>query len=431
MGVYNPRPAQVGQTQVNAVNGFAPAPAMPQNGFAQQGPMPQPNPMRQTVPQPGVPQGPMPAQQQPNPMLGGAGMQQPGQPSMVDRLMSPMGQIGLSMMAQGPSLTPVNPMAGIGTALGNSITYQRQKNVDAQAAQERQAKEQEKLANQERLNRVASYYAQRFGDDEAQVRDLFAAGMGEAYIESRTGGGADLSAAEEKIQRIMSTHNVDQRTAVGIVDGTLKLQQDPLTGDRVVVDMTTNRATPVDVDYKPSERGELGSDLGSGETLYEQADDATGVVPTVGRAISNTVGQTGIDMFQAPDQTQAASEFDLFKRDLIRSMSLNPRFPVAEQQRIENLIPVGPMTSAASLRTSLEALDRELARIEQDTSIGARDRTSPVQTRQQDAQTLRAVRLARERLGVMRKNEPQRKIQPTETTVTDEERAIMEQYGVN
>jgi uncharacterized protein YkwD len=200
MGVYNPRPAQVGQTQVNAVNGFAPAPAMPQNGFAQQGPMPQPNPMRQTVPQPGVPQGPMPAQQQPNPMLGGAGMQQPGQPSMTDRLMSPMGQIGLSMMAQGPSLTPVNPMAGIGTALGNSITYQRQKNADTLAAQERQANEQEKLANQERLNSVASYYAQRFGDDEAQVRDLFAAGMGEAYIESRTGGSAGLSMKEQATQ---------------------------------------------------------------------------------------------------------------------------------------------------------------------------------------------------------------------------------------
>lgn len=137
MGAYEPRLAQLGQTQIAPVNGFAPQPAMPQNGFAQQGPMPRPNPMRQTMPQPGIPQGPMPGMGQPNPMI--SGMPQPGQPSMTDRLMSPMGQIGMGLMAaSGPSLTPNNPIAGAMTGLNNAMQYQRQKESDAAEAAFRQ-----------------------------------------------------------------------------------------------------------------------------------------------------------------------------------------------------------------------------------------------------------------------------------------------------
>ena len=154
MGAYDPRIAQPGQTQVNMPNGFAvqPAPAMT-NGFAQQGPMPQPNParmpmppqpnpMRQTVPQPGVPQGPMPGQPAPNPMLAGADMQQPGQPSMVDRLMSPTALIGMSLMANsGPSLQPINPMKGLGNALSSAANWQRTREADALAAETRRKEE--------------------------------------------------------------------------------------------------------------------------------------------------------------------------------------------------------------------------------------------------------------------------------------------------
>lgn len=150
MGAYDPRVARQGQTQVNLPNGFAPAPAAAVNGFAQQGPAPmppQPNPMRQAVPQPGIPQGPMPGQGQPapNPMLAGADMQQPGMPSMTDRLMSPMAQIGMGLMsASGPSLQPVNPMRGVMTGLNNAVNYQQQREADAADAAYRQ--EQLKIA---------------------------------------------------------------------------------------------------------------------------------------------------------------------------------------------------------------------------------------------------------------------------------------------
>jgi hypothetical protein len=199
MGVYNPRPAQVGQTQVNAVNGFAPAPAMPQNGFAQQGPMPQPNPMRQTVPQPGVPQGPMPAQQQPNPMLGGAGMQQPGQPSMTDRLMSPMAQIGMGLMAaSGPSLTPNSPVRGAMAGLNNAMTYQRQQEADAADAkfkQQQLAIQAAKLGQGTALQRDFEYLKkQGYSNEEAM-------GMLRKGTSIDLGQGADVPTLRDQLSK--------------------------------------------------------------------------------------------------------------------------------------------------------------------------------------------------------------------------------------
>lgn len=179
MGAYDPRVARQGQTQVNLPNGFAPAPAAAVNGFAQQGPAPmppQPNPMRQAVPQPGIPQGPMPGQGQPapNPMLAGADMQQPGMPSMIDRLMSPAGQIGMGLMAgSGPSLQPVNPMKGAMTGLNNAMQYQRQKEADAaEAAYKQQALDiqRAKLGQGTALQRDYEYLKKNgYSDEEAMA----------------------------------------------------------------------------------------------------------------------------------------------------------------------------------------------------------------------------------------------------------------------
>jgi hypothetical protein len=96
----------------------------------------------------------------------------------------------------------------------------------------------------------------------------------------------------------------------------------------------------------------------------------------------------------------AQQAFDLFKRDLIRSLSVNPKFPVAEMQRIEGLIPRGVMTSGETLKSSLRVLDQELARIEQEVAAGINDTNMPVEQRQADIITLRGVRAARERIGI-------------------------------
>ncbi|MCP4985418.1 MAG: hypothetical protein GY928_04895, partial [Colwellia sp.] len=138
------------------------------------------------------------------------------------------------------------------------------------------------------------------------------------------------------------------------------------------------------------------------DSLYNKAEDATGVLSTIKNISSNTLGQIpGIgDALYSEEAVQSKNDFDLYRRDLIRSLSLNPRFPVAEQKRIEGLLPLGALTDPRTLRIALKNLDKELGRIEDELSSSALNRASPVNQRNLDAKTLRDVKAARKRIGI-------------------------------
>lgn len=218
-------------------------------------------------------------------------------------------------------------------------------------------------------------------------------------------GGGDMSAKEEQIARLMST-GLSRDQAIGIADGRMRLDTNPVTGERVIVDLGVGTSSPVaqpnyDETPAPGEQGSA-SDPG-GLKLWDMVDDATGVASSVGVVSSNTLGQLpGAlgDAFTDEAAVRAEREFELFKRDLIRSLSLNPRFPVAEQQRIEGLMERGAFVDSGTLRISLETMDREMARIERELSASVQDPGTPLKQRAADQQTLRAIRAARQRMGV-------------------------------
>jgi len=215
---------------------------------------------------------------------------------------------------------------------------------------------------------------------------------------------ATLSAAQEKIQRLTST-GMDEDTAIGIADGRMKVSINPMTGERVIIDMANQQIVPLQQPQTQQQSPTASAQPApkNGNSLYEQAENATGFGATLGRAATDTLGQipgaTG-EMFQSPEIVKAQQNFDLFKRNLIQSLSLNPRFPVAEQQRIENLLPTGAFTAPETVKSNLIELDREFQRIEQEAAAGLNNASSTVEQRQADAATLRYIQQARERLGV-------------------------------
>jgi hypothetical protein len=222
--------------------------------------------------------------------------------------------------------------------------------------------------------------------------------------------GFPISGAISQKVRALKLQGFDDQTALGIASGRYQVSVNPMTGDRVMIDAATQEIVPL---RQPGQDQSAQAGAGtfpanetgqaSGRTLYDMADDATGASSTVRRGIANTVGQLpGAigELAGAPEQIEADQEYQLFTRDLIRSLSLNPRFPVAEMQRIEGLVPRGALTAPGTTRAALSSLDRELSRIEEDAARWANDPNSPVEQRQLDQQTVRAVRQARERIGI-------------------------------
>ncbi len=232
------------------------------------------------------------------------------------------------------------------------------------------------------------------------------------YVDRNRGSGGEVdqygfpsSGSISQRIRALEMQGFDQQTALGIASGRYSVSVNPATGERALIDVASQKILPLQQPNYATPGGEAqpAPRQSAGPTLWDMAGEGTGVGPALRSGATNTLGQlpgaVG-ETFTFPETIEAGQNFELFKRDLVRSLSLNPRFPVAEQQRIESLIPRGAMTSEATLRTSLQALDQEMSRIEAEVSAGMNNPQTPIEQRQADAQTLRSIRAARARLGI-------------------------------
>jgi hypothetical protein len=168
-----------------------------------------------------------------------------------------------------------------------------------------------------------------------------------------------------RIDQLMQS-GVDENTARGIATNRLRITTNPITGERAIIDMATGQP----YDY--------GGGAGAGaevpppppqvppESLYDQAGEATGVVPGLKALSTDTLGQlpdwAGGGLFQFPDTVEAQQTLTVATNDLIRSLSVNPRFPVAEMERIMREIGIAPgmTTSETGMQSRMTALDKYL-----------------------------------------------------------------------
>lgn len=96
------------------------------------------------------------------------------------------------------------------------------------------------------------------------------------------------------------------------------------------------------------------------ESLYNLTEKATGIASGVKAGASRAFGQFGAPI--ATETLEARQTLRTVSSDLIRALSINPRFPVAEIERIkqETNLEAGLFNSPGAMQADMRSLDRSL-----------------------------------------------------------------------
>ena len=219
-----------------------------------------------------------------------------------------------------------------------------------------------------------------------QARDALPEGhpnqvtLDQAIQRMARGAGGDETARDRRIADIMSTHNVDRATALNVVDGIERVNVDPVNGETRIVNLVTGAERRPTKAPDPSPRSpEPPPQM---RTLYGMADRVTGAIPAGQTALQGVLGQVGVDV--APQGlVEDRQMFANATGELIRALSINPRYPVAEMERIRQEVNISPgvMTDPRTLRERMQAVDASLrVRLRNEQST-AENPDLPVQTR--------------------------------------------------
>lgn len=276
---------------------------------------------------------------------------------------------------------------------------------------------------------------QTLAGQEAAERRAINAKVIESYLRSN-----QPSARETRINDMMSTYGIDRQAASRLVDNVDSVVADPVTGTPMLVNRTTGESRPVTA-AGPSIAAPTAATpttavapaaAGSGTTrpadtegarpvasLYDLARTpfTTGVGPAAAENAQRVLGQVGVNVV-SPEFTERRQTFSNFQNDIIRSVINNPRFPVAEQERIRKEINIepsaltDPQTLVARIRTIDATLRSSLANRERE---GA-DTSLPVTVRREALQAANNIRNLLVTLGVPQEREeaaPPRRQRPT------------------
>lgn len=212
----------------------------------------------------------------------------------------------------------------------------------------------------------------------------------------------DPSERERRIEDIMRTNGVDRTTASNIVNGVVVVRNNPVTGEQEQVNVLTNEVAPLRraaAPVAPAAGGAAGEPAAPGaapsadagrqpsaqppRTLWEMAPNVTGIAPAVQETVQGVTGQAGINV-ATEGLVRDRQTFATVKSDFIKALSANPRFPVAEMERLEreiNIIPAA-FTDARSLRERMVSVNNDLRRRLQNEERAATDTSLPVADRQ-------------------------------------------------
>ena len=180
-----------------------------------------------------------------------------------------------------------------------------------------------------------------------------------------------------KISDLME-QGLTKSQAVNLVDGYVKQEISEKTGKVVKLDQVANTASEVSLSggspETPTPR--------EGQTLRELANVATGIVPGITSSVAAGLALGNVDTSEKA--TAAQQTFQTHTTALIRALSINPRFPVAEMERIQKEVNIKPsmFQGGPTLIKKIDSLDESLQlRLDQ----AARDANDPnldVETRQ-------------------------------------------------
>lgn len=184
--------------------------------------------------------------------------------------------------------------------------------------------------------------------------------ISEADANAAVSGTSKPSAMDRKIQAIMQTQGVDQRTATGLATGTLKPITNPVTGITELVDLTTGVARPLVGDGQS--QGDA-SPVPDEDKLFNRTTGVAGVPGAIVEGAQATLGQAFDLGPGAAEITQNRTAFRAATRSLVRALANNPRFPVAEMNAIRKEIAIEPaiMDNERALQARMAEIDDVLS----------------------------------------------------------------------
>lgn len=192
-----------------------------------------------------------------------------------------------------------------------------------------------------------------------------------------TGAGGDQSAAEEKVQRIMSA-GYDRDTAIKIADGVYSVSRDPYTNEVQVIDKGTglpvaggqtapqSQSAPQPQATQQTQQGEQ---LSFGQDVPTGGESAFGVRGALAAGVNAVTDAAG--MGQAfPEAAEQRNFFRNFEEEALVSLSqAYPRMPAKQlMERLRALAPnvsnlmEGPDQAAGELNVMRRRVERDLNR---------------------------------------------------------------------
>lgn len=228
-------------------------------------------------------------------------------------------------------------------------------------------------------------------------------------------------AKERAIQRTLDANpGATRQEAQGIIDGVVDRVVDPTSGNVSLVNKLTGRQRVLQPELPPAQEPAA---VPHEQTLFGLAEqgNVTGAVPAAQEALSGPSGQLGGPV--AEDVIQARQTFRTEQQNLIRSLSINPRFPVAEMERIKKETNVEPgfWDNPQTLASRMVAVRESLMRRLDNEQRASKDVSLPLKSRQNAAEAANNIRNFLSILG-----------EPTQSggaELSPEDEALIEKYS--
>jgi len=201
----------------------------------------------------------------------------------------------------------------------------------------------------------------------------------------------------KKRDELMKVYGVDEKTATGLATGTVKINTNPVSGESVIVDTLTGTSKPIVATETPSTKPKPTPPK---QTLWEMADLSTGILSAGKAAWGATAGQIGLPIAEKTEY--ARQRVRSAQQKLVRSLSINPRYPVAEMTRIKEETRIAPeiFDSSQSLRVRMRAVNDYLeSEIITNQSIASNPKM-PTEQRKNALQSVEAMQSFLRELGV-------------------------------
>lgn len=238
----------------------------------------------------------------------------------------------------------------------------------------------------------------------SQILNSFTSGR---ELDSRINQPTALSAPEAEINRLVDL-GIPRDKATRIVSGVARISINPVNGDVTIVDMSTGMATPVsqptpDEPKQPSPPDE-------GRSIAERAVASTGLGKSAIIAVQRAVG-LGLDLVGldatipgAAPIIEARQFIDANVSKLIRALSVNPKYPVSELDRIRKDINITPgaFTDPETLRARILGVDEAIQGLIEAEDASAKNMRLPLQDRQAAAVSAENMRQFQITLGADR-----------------------------